>query len=152
MPMLDPATRTARGIALHESFGSIVAEVAEVSVQDGMPRVHRVVCAIDCGTVVNPHLVEQQVQSAIAYGLSAALREEITFAADQVEQTNFHAYQPLRLNEMPVVEVHLVESTEPPTGVGEPGTPPIGPAVANALRALTGEAVRQLPFTRRSWG
>ena len=141
----------ARGVAVVSSFGSTVAQVAEVSVVDGQPRVHRVVAVMDCGTVVNPGLVEQQVQSAIAYGLSAALREEITFAADQVEQTNFHAYRPLRLHEMPVVEVHLVESTEPPTGVGEPGTPPIGPAVANALRALTGEAVRQLPFSRRSW-
>ena len=142
----------ARGVAVASSFGSTVAQVAEVSVVDGQPRVHRVVAVMDCGTVVNPRLVEQQVQSAIALGLSAALREEITFAADQVEQTNFHAYRPLRLHEMPVVEVHLVESTEPPTGVGEPGTPPIGPAVANALRALTGEAVRQLPFSRRNWG
>jgi len=142
----------ARGVAVASSFGSTVAQVAEVSLVNGQPRVHRVVAVMDCGTVVNPQLVEQQVQSAIAYGLSAALREEITFAADQVEQTNFHAYQPLRFQEMPEVEVHLVESTEPPTGVGEPGTPPIGPAVANALRALTGEAVRQLPFSRRSWG
>jgi len=142
----------ARGVAVASSFGSTVAQVAEVSLVDGQPRVHRVVAVMDCGTVVNPRLVEQQVQSAIAYGLSAALREEITVAADQVEQTNFHAYKPLRLHEMPVVEVHLVESTEAPTGVGEPGTPPIGPAVANALRALTGEAVRQLPFNRRSWG
>ena len=142
----------ARGVAVASSFGSTVAQVAEVSLVDGQPRVHRVVAVMDCGTVVNPRLVEQQVQSAIAYGLSAALREEITFAADQVEQTNFHAYKPLRLHEMPVVEVHLVESTEAPTGVGEPATPPIGPAVANALRALTGEAVRQLPFNRRSWG
>jgi isoquinoline 1-oxidoreductase beta subunit len=142
----------ARGVAVVSSFGSTVAQVAEISLVNGQPRVHRVVAVMDCGTVVNPRLVEQQMQSAIAYGLSAALREEITFAADQVEQTNFHAYQPLRLDEMPVVEVHLMESTEPPTGVGEPGTPPIGPAVANALRALTGEAVRQLPFSRRSWG
>ena len=146
-----PAGR-ARGVAVVSSFGSTVAEVAEVSVVDGQPRVHRVVAVMDCGTVINPRLVEQQVQSAIAYGLSAALREAVTFTADRVEQTNFHQYRPLRLHEMPEVEVHLVESAEPPTGVGEPGTPPIGPAVANALLALTGKPTRQQPFNRQGWG
>ena len=142
----------ARGVAVATSFGSTVAEVAEVSVVDGQPRVHRVVAVMDCGTVVNPRLVEQQVQSAIAYGLSAALREAITLAGDRVEQTNFHQYRPLRLHEMPEVEVHLVESDAPPSGVGEPGTPPIAPAVANALLALTGKPTRQQPFDRQVWG
>ncbi len=141
----------ARGVAVVASFGSVVAQVAEVSLVDGQPRVHRVVAAIHCGTVVNPQLVEQQVQSAIAYGLSAALREEITLAADVVEQSNLHAYRSLRLHEMPIIEVHFVPSDAPPTGVGEPGTPPIGPAVANALLALTGKPVRQLPFSRQRW-
>lgn len=146
-----PAGR-ARGVAVVSSFGSTVAQVAEVSVVDGQPRVHRVVAVMDCGTVINPRLVEQQVQSAIAYGLSAALHEAVTFTADRVEQTNFHQYRTLRLHEMPEVEVHLVPSDAPPTGVGEPGTPPIGPAVANALLALTGKPTRQQPFARQVWG
>ena len=128
----------ARGIAVHESFGSVCAQVAEVSLVDGKPRVHRVVAAFDCGLVVNPLTVEAQVQSAIAFGLSAALDGRITIKDGQVEQSNFHDYPVLRMSGMPRVEVHLVTGGDKPTGVGEPGTPPIAPAVANALFALTG--------------
>jgi isoquinoline 1-oxidoreductase beta subunit len=140
-----PAGR-ARGVAVHESFGSVVAEVAEVSLQDGRPRVHRVVAAIDCGTAVNPALVAHQLESAVTYGLSAALAEEITLADGRVQQSNFNDYRALRMDQMPLVEAHIVPSDAPPTGVGEPGTPPIAPAVANALFALTGVRARRLPL------
>jgi len=135
-----------RGIAVHESFGSHCAEVAEVSVQGGAVRVHRVVCAVDCGQVVNPLTIEAQMQSGIVYGLTAALYGDITIDKGRVVQGNFDAYPMLRLPEMPVVEVHIVPSTEPPGGVGEPGTPPIAPAVANAVFAATGKRVRRLPI------
>ncbi len=136
-----------RGIAVAESFGSVVAEVAEVSVSpEGEVRVHRVVCAVDCGVVVNPDTVEAQMEGGIVYGLTAALRGEITVANGQVQQSNFHDYPMLRINEMPVVEVHIVPSTDPPGGVGEPGTPPIAPAVVNAIFAATGKRVRKLPI------
>ena len=140
-----PAGR-ARGVAVHESFGSACAQVAEVSLVDGKVRVHKVVAAFDCGLVVNPMTVEAQVQSAVAFGLSAALRGRITFKDGQVQQSNFHDYPVLRMNEMPLVEVHLVPGGDRPTGVGEPGTPPVAPAVANALFALTGKRVRKLPL------
>jgi isoquinoline 1-oxidoreductase subunit beta len=140
-----PAGRAA-GIAVHESFGSAVAQVAEVSVDNGRIRVHRVVCAIDCGPVVNPDGVEAQMQSGIVYGLSAALHGEITLEDGRAEQSNFHDYPVLRLHEMPRVEVHIAKSNEKMGGVGEPGTPPIAPAVANALFALTGKRVRRLPL------
>jgi isoquinoline 1-oxidoreductase beta subunit len=140
-----PAGR-ARGIAVHESFNSYVAEVAEVSLENGKPVVHRVVCAVDCGIAVNPDVVRMQMESGIAYGLSAALHGEITLKEGRVEQGNFDGYQVLRLNEMPVVEVFIVPSDAAPTGVGEPGTPPIAPAVANALFKLTGKPVRSLPI------
>jgi isoquinoline 1-oxidoreductase beta subunit len=141
-----PAGR-ARGIALQESFGSYVAEVAEVSVSpEGKVKVHRVVCAADCGTVVNPDIVVAQMESAIVFGLSAALSGEITIKDGRVVQGNFDDYPVLRMNEMPVVEVHLVKSTEPPGGVGEPGTPPAAPAVCNAIFAATGKRVRKLPI------
>jgi isoquinoline 1-oxidoreductase beta subunit len=120
--------------------------VAEVSLEGGKPRVHRVVCAVDCGIVINPDVVRMQMESGIAYGLSAALYGEITLKEGRVEQGNFDRYRVLRLNEMPTVEVHLVPSDVPPTGVGEPGTPPIAPAVANALFQLTGKRVRTLPI------
>jgi isoquinoline 1-oxidoreductase subunit beta len=137
----------ARGIAVQESFGSWVAEVAEVSVSpEGKPKVHRIVCAVDCGTVVNPDTVEAQMQSGIVYGLSAALSGEITIKDGRVVQGNFDSYPVLRMNEMPVVEVHIVKSTEPPGGVGEPGTPPAAPALCNAIFALTGKRVRKLPI------
>ncbi|WP_395679845.1 molybdopterin cofactor-binding domain-containing protein [Dokdonella sp.] len=134
------------GLAVHASFGSYVAHVAEVSVEKGAIRVHRVVCAIDCGPVVNPLTVEAQMQSAIAYGLSAALHGELTLKDGRIEQSNFHDYPALRLPEMPVVEVHIVPSTDAMGGCGEPGLPPIAPAVGNAVFALTGKRLRKLPF------
>ena len=140
-----PAGR-ARGIALHESFGSIVAQVAEVSVQDGVPRVHRVVCAIDCGTVVNPGLVAQQMESAVVFGLSAALWGKIDIVDGVVQQTNFTNYPMVKMAQAPVVETHVVSSTRKPTGVGEPGLPPLAPAVSNALFTLTGKRHRSLPL------
>jgi isoquinoline 1-oxidoreductase beta subunit len=137
----------ARGIAVVSSFGSYVAEVAELSLLgDGTPRVHRVVAAVDCGMTVNPLTIERQIEGAIVYGLSAALYGRITFKDGHAEQGNFHDYPMLRLNEMPKVEVHIVPSTENPGGIGEPGTPPIAPAVANAIFALTGKRVRALPI------
>jgi isoquinoline 1-oxidoreductase subunit beta len=140
-----PAGR-ARGIAVHESFGSFVAEVAEVSVVGLTPKVHKVVAAIDCGRAVNPAGVKAQMEGAIAFGLSAALHSEITLKDGHVEQSNFHDYEVLRIDEMPEVEVHIVESTEAPSGVGEPGVPPLAPAVTNALFALTGRRIRRLPI------
>ncbi len=136
----------ARGLAVHESFASVVAEVVEV-VADGRGfRVERVVCAVDCGTVVNPNTVEAQVQGGVLFGLSAALREAITIDAGRTVQTSLSEYAPLRLREAPVVEVHLVRTNEPPGGIGEPGVPPVAPAVANAVFAATGQRLRQLPL------
>jgi isoquinoline 1-oxidoreductase beta subunit len=140
-----PAGR-ARGLAVHESFGSIVSHVAEVSVEDGKIRVHRVVCAIDCGVCINPLGVGAQMESAIVYGLSAALHSELTIKDGRVQESNFHDYQVLRMHEMPKVEVHIVPSREKSGGAGEPGTPPIAPAVANAVFALTGKRLRDLPL------
>lgn len=140
-----PAGRQ-RGIAVAESFGSYVAQVAEVSLAEGKPRVHRVVCAVDCGVVVNPDTVSAQMESGIVYGLTAALYGQITIGNGRVEQSNFHDYPLLRMSEMPQVEVHIMKSDEPPGGVGEPGTPPIAPAVANAVFAATGRPVRRLPL------
>ncbi|GAB4470677.1 MAG: xanthine dehydrogenase family protein molybdopterin-binding subunit [Burkholderiaceae bacterium] len=136
----------ARGVAVHASFGSVCAHVAEVSVDNDAIRVHRVTSAIDCGTAVNPLGVEAQVQSAMVFGLSAALYGRITLKNGEVEQTNFHQYPVLRIDEMPQIAVHIVPSSAPPTGVGEPGTPPIAPAVANAVFQLTGKRLRRLPF------
>jgi isoquinoline 1-oxidoreductase beta subunit len=135
-----------RGVAVHESFGSWMAEVAEVSVVDGRPRVHRFVCAVDCGVCVNPAGVRMQLEGAVAFGLSAALHSELTLKAGRVQQSNFHDYQVLRLNEMPAVEVHIVPSQEKAGGIGEVGVPPVAPAVANALFAATGKRLRRLPF------
>jgi isoquinoline 1-oxidoreductase subunit beta len=140
-----PADRF-RGLAVHESFGSYVAQVAEISVERGRIRVHRVVCAIDCGTVVNPAGVTAQLEGGVVFGLSAALHGEITLRDGKVQQSNFHDYPPVRMHEAPVVEVHIVPSTEPPSGVGEPGVPPIAPAVANAVFAATGKRLRRLPL------
>ena len=135
-----------RGIAVHESFGSYVAQVAEVSVEAGAVRVHKVTCAIDCGVAVNPLMIAAQMESGIAFGLSAALHGRITFKDGRVQQSNYHDYPALRLPEMPAVETHVVASREKPGGVGEPGLPPIAPAVANALFALTGQRLRSLPL------
>ncbi len=140
------AAGRARGVALHESFGSIVAQVAEVSLAGGKPRVHRVVCAADVGTVVNPGIVAQQMEGAVLFGLSAALYGRIDIEAGRVKQSNFPDYSIVGLAESPRIETHLIASVNPPTGVGEPGTPPIAPAVANALYVLTGKRLRELPL------
>jgi isoquinoline 1-oxidoreductase beta subunit len=129
-----------------KAFDTHVAEVAEVSVaKDAGVQVHRVVCAVDCGRVVNPSTVEAQMQGGIVYGLTAALKGAITIDRGRVEQGNFDSYDLLRINEMPQVEVHLMPSEEPPTGCGEPGVPPIAPAVCNAIFAATGKRIRHLP-------
>jgi isoquinoline 1-oxidoreductase beta subunit len=141
-----PAGKT-RGVAVHHSFSSYVAEVADVTVNaDGTFHVDRVVCAVDCGIVINPDIVRSQMEGGIGYGLSAILGEALTLKDGAPVQTNFYDYAPLRMAQMPKVEVHLVPSTEPPTGVGEPGVPPIGPAVANALLASTGKTYAKLPL------
>lgn len=136
----------ARGVALAKSFGSYCAQVAEVSVEDGKPRVHKVWCAIDCGIAVNPSGVERQVHSSIAYGLTAALFGKVTIENGRVREKNFDDYPALSIDQMPEVEVAIVDSGQPPGGVGEPGLPPLAPAVTNALLALTGEPVRRLPI------
>jgi len=137
----------ARGIALHKSFGSYIAQVAEVSItRGGQPRVHKVVCAVDCGRVVNPDTIAAQMEGGIVFGLTAALYGSITLKDGRVEQSNFNNYTMLSLSEMPEVEVHIMPSEEPPTGVGEPGVPPIAPAVANAIFAATGKRIRRLPI------
>jgi isoquinoline 1-oxidoreductase beta subunit len=139
----------ARGIAVHESFNSVVAQVAEVSLRpDGLPKVERVVCAVDCGTAINPDVVRAQMEGGIGYGLAAALWSEVTLVQGRVQQRNFDGYRPLRIEDMPAVEVHIAPSGEAPTGVGEPGVPPIAPAVANAFFQLTQRRVRRLPFAR----
>jgi isoquinoline 1-oxidoreductase beta subunit len=140
-----PAGR-GRGIALVNNIGSFTAEVAEVSVTQGKLKVHRVVCAVDCGHVVNPSGVEQQIQSGIVYGLSAAMKGEITIDRGRVQQANFHQYDVLRIDEMPVVEVYLVPSQAAPGGIGEASVPPIAAAVGNAIFAATGKRVRKLPM------
>lgn len=137
----------ARGIALHESFGSIVAQVAEVSLFDGQPRVHRVVCAIDCGTVVNPGIVAQQMESSVVFALTAALYGKVDVHEGVVQQRNFPDYPMVRLTQSPLVQTHTVPSARSPGGVGEPGVPPLAPAVANALFSLTGRRLRSLPLT-----
>jgi isoquinoline 1-oxidoreductase beta subunit len=141
-----PPPGRGRGLAVHESFGSIVAYVAEVAVEAGQIRVHRVTAAIDCGICVNPLGVRAQIESGLAFGLGAALHSELTIKQGRVVESNFHDYQILRLDEMPRVEVHIVDSREKSGGAGEPGTPPIAPAVANAVFALTGQRLRRLPL------
>jgi isoquinoline 1-oxidoreductase beta subunit len=136
----------AHGIALHQSFGTIVAQVAEVSIEGKEIRVHRVVCALDCGIAVNPNLIAQQMESSVIFGLSAALMGAITIQQGRVEQGNFHDYPVLRMAQAPQVETIIVPSTAPPQGIGEPGTPVIAPAVANAVFALTGQRLRSLPL------
>ena len=137
-----------QGIAIHESFGSIVAQVAEVSVSNtGKVRVHRVVCAVDCGRFVNPDMIAAQMESGVVFGLSALLYGEITFKDGRVEQSNFLDYPILRIDEMPAVETYIVPSQDDPGGIGEPGVPPIAPAVVNAIFAATGKRIRKLPLS-----
>ncbi|MAY39352.1 MULTISPECIES: xanthine dehydrogenase family protein molybdopterin-binding subunit [Spongiibacter] len=142
----NPPAGQFQGLAVHESFGSVVAEVVTVSVDGGQLKVHKVVCAVDCGMVVNPEIVVAQMESGIIFGLTAALKGEITLQDGAVQQSNFHDYGMLRMPETPEIEVHLLASTNPPSGVGEPGTPPIAPALANAIFAATGQRLRQLPL------
>jgi isoquinoline 1-oxidoreductase beta subunit len=138
----------ARGLAVHESFKSFVAHVVEVSVgADGLPKVERVVVAADCGIAINPDVIKAQLEGGLGYGLSAAMFNSVDLEDGRVVQSNFHDYRVLRIDEMPVVEVHIVPSKENPTGIGEPGTPPIAPAIANAWAKLTGQHVFTLPFT-----
>ncbi|MEM9813205.1 MAG: xanthine dehydrogenase family protein molybdopterin-binding subunit [Pseudomonadota bacterium] len=144
-----PAKGRFRGVAVHKSFESYVAEIAEVSLRDdGTVKVEKVVCAVDCGIPINPDNIRAQIEGGLGYGLSGILREELTMSDGEVDQWNYWDYQPLRITDMPEVEVHIVASTEAPTGIGEPGTPPIGPAVANAVARATGQRIRDLPFAK----
>jgi isoquinoline 1-oxidoreductase beta subunit len=139
----------ARGVAVHKSFDTFVAQVAEVSIgNNGLPKVEHVWCAVDCGVAVNPEVIKAQMEGGIGFGLGAVLFDEITLDQGRVVQANFNDYRMLRIDEMPRVDVTVIRSAEKPTGVGEPGVPPIGPAVANAWRVLTGKSVRHLPFNR----
>jgi isoquinoline 1-oxidoreductase subunit beta len=139
--------RRGRGVAVHESFHSFVAQVAEVTVSaDGSVKVDRIVAAVDCGMAINPDNVRAQVEGSVGFALSAALHGEITLKDGVVEQGNFGEYAPIRINEMPKVEVHIVASAEKPTGIGEPGVPPVAPAVANAIAAATGKWLTRMPF------
>ena len=140
-----------RGIAVAEAFNTFVAQVAEVTVDEsGQVRVERVVCAVDCGTPINPDVITAQMEGGIGFGLGAVLYGAITLKDGRVEQDNFNSYRVLRMNEMPKVEVYVVPSAEPPTGVGEPGVAPVGPAVANAIFAATGKRIHMLPFPKPS--
>jgi isoquinoline 1-oxidoreductase beta subunit len=135
------------GIAVHDYQDTAVAQVAEVSVdQKGKLKVYRVVCAVDCGIVMNPKIVEAQMESAIAFGLTATLKSAVTIRKGRIEQSNFDDFPLLRMDEMPKVEVHIVPSTNPPSGIGETGVPSIAPAIANAVFAATGKRVRKLPI------
>jgi isoquinoline 1-oxidoreductase beta subunit len=140
-----PAGR-GKGIAVHESFGSVVAMVAEVSIAKNNLKAHKVTVAVDCGQTVNPDTIKAQMEGCVVFGLTAALYGEISFENGRVKQRNFHDYKMLRMNEMPVVDVHIMESKEKMGGVGEPGVPPVAPAVMNALFTLTGKRVRNLPL------
>ena len=135
------------GVAAHKSFGSYVAEVAEVSVTDGRVRIERITCAVDCGIAVNPDVIRAQMEGGIGYGLGAVMRNQITFTEGRVDQTNFHTYEPLRIGDIRAIDVHIVPSAEQPTGVGEPGLPPAAPAVANAIYAATGRRLLTMPWS-----
>jgi isoquinoline 1-oxidoreductase beta subunit len=139
---------TARGLAVHESFGTVVAQVAEVSLKDGQPKVGRVVCAVDCGIAIARDQIAAQMEGGVCYGLSAALYGAITLKDGAPEQTNFDSYRVLRMNEAPTVETYIIPSGNAPSGAGEPGTPLIAPAVANALLALSGKPTTSLPFVK----
>jgi isoquinoline 1-oxidoreductase subunit beta len=144
-----PTAGRHQGVAVHECFGSIVAQVAEISVSaEGIIKVHHVTAAVDCGPVVNPEGVRAQIMSGVIFGLTAALYGKITFKDGRVEQSNFLEYPLLRFKEAPVVTTHILDSRAPMGGIGEPGVPPIAPAVANALFAATGKRARTLPLMR----
>jgi isoquinoline 1-oxidoreductase beta subunit len=136
-----------RGIAVAEAFKTLVAQVAEVTVDDkGHLTIDRVVCAVDCGIPINPDVIIAQMEGGIGFGIGAVRFGEITLKDGRIQQDNFNSYRVLRMNEMPKVEVYIIPSTVPPTGVGEPGVAPVGPAVANAIFAATGKRIRSLPF------
>jgi isoquinoline 1-oxidoreductase subunit beta len=143
------AAGRARGVAVHQCFRTYVAYAVEVSAgEDGLPKVERVVAAVDCGVAINPDIVTAQIEGGMGFGLGAILYGAIDLDDGRVRQSNFHDYRVLRINEMPPIEVHIVPSAERPTGVGEPGVPPIGPAVANAWFKLTGQRLTETPFLR----
>ena len=154
--VLDEAARQAgwgsvaagrfQGLALMEGYGTVLAQVAEISVESGAPRVHRITCVVDCGQMVNPKIVESQVEGGIVFGLSAALWGDIALQGGRVQQQNFNSYRVLRINEMPAIEVHLLPSEEPPGGIGEPAVALVAPAVCNAIHAATGTRLRKLPI------
>ena len=135
-----------RGVAVHESFSSYVAQIADIRIENGMPKVERVVAAVDCGVAINPDVIKAQVEGGIGMGLGAFLREAVHLDDGVVREQNFHMYRPLRINEMPEIDVHIVASGEAPTGIGEPGLPPIAPAVTNAIFAATGKLITRLPL------
>ena len=136
----------ARGIAVHASFESYSAQVAEVSVREGNVRVHRLVCAIDCGRYVNPGIIAAQTEGGAIFAASAALFQELTYEGGRLQQTNFHTFPLMRMNECPEIETHIVENSEKSGGIGEPGVPCTAPAIANAIFAATGKRIRKLPI------
>jgi isoquinoline 1-oxidoreductase beta subunit len=136
-----------QGLSFHKSFGTYVAQVARVTVKDNTIKVGEIHCAVDCGTVINPSIVDAQISGAIIYGLSAALKSKITVSNGRIDQSNFDDFDVLRMDETPKIHVHLIESDAAPSGVGEPGLPPAAPAVANAVYAATGKRIRRLPIT-----
>jgi isoquinoline 1-oxidoreductase beta subunit len=138
--------RRGRGVAFHHSFGTRVAMIAEVTMGNGTVTIDRVVAAVDLGIAVNPDVIAAQIEGAIGFALSMVLRNEITLNSGVVEQSNFDDYEPTRIREMPKVEVHIVPSTEPPSGIGEPGVPPVAPAIGNAIAAATGQRLYSLPL------
>jgi isoquinoline 1-oxidoreductase beta subunit len=142
----EMAKGAGRGIAYHKSFGTRVAMIAEVSMAGGAVKVDKVIAAVDCGVAINPDVIAAQVEGAIGFALSAVLRNRVTFKQGIVEQSNFDDYEPTRMKEMPLVEVHIVPSLEAPTGIGEPGVPPLAPSIGNAIFAATGKRLRSLPF------
>ena len=141
-----------QGVAFMEAYNSLIAQVAEVSTERGAPRIHRITCVVDCGRMVNPRIVESQLESGIVYGLSAALWGNVTLRNGRVQQSNFHDYRVLRLNELPVLDVQLLPSDAPPGGIGETAVPPVAPALCNAIFAATGQRVRSLPIVAHRLG
>ena len=140
-----------RGVAVHESFGTYVAQVVEISMEKGQPKIHKVTCAVDCGVAVNPDGLKAQMESCIIFAQTMALYGEITIEKGMVKQNNFYDYRMARMYEAPAIEVHIVPSTEKMGGAGEPGVPPMAPALANAVFAATGKRVYHLPFMNHSF-
>jgi isoquinoline 1-oxidoreductase beta subunit len=143
-----PAQGRHQGVAFMEGYSTQIAQVAEISVEAGEVKVHKITCVVDCGQMVNPRIVESQIESGIVFGLTAALWGGVTLVGGRVQQTNFNSYRLLRGNEMPELDVHLVESGEAPGGIGEAAVPPVAPAICNAIFAATGKRLRELPIAR----